>query len=57
MANKDKFKPHQDKKFNQAKGRRDGSTGKTSQQQTNRERNVGHKKAEEHSLRPKGNRG
>jgi hypothetical protein len=57
MAKKDNYGPHKDEKWNRARGRRDGSAGKPSQSGSNRERNVGHKKSEEHSIKPKGNRG
>lgn len=54
MANK---KLQDDPQYNKSRGRRDGEAGKTSQQNTNRERNVGHEKSEEHNIKPKGNRG
>jgi len=57
MAKKDKYEPHQDSSYNRSRGRRDGGSGQTSQQTSNRERNVSHSKAEEHSIRAKGNRG
>lgn len=56
MANK-KEKLQDDPQYNKSRGRRDGESGKSSQQTTNRERNVGHEKSEEHSMKSKGNRG
>jgi hypothetical protein len=50
-------KLQEDSQFNKSRGRRDGEPGKTSQQNSNRERNVGHSKAEEHNKTAKGNRG
>lgn len=44
-----------DDSFQRAHGRRDGDSPKPSQSE--RERNVAHKEAEEHSRVPKGNRG
>lgn len=41
--------------FQSSKGRRDG--GKPDRNDSGRERNVGHKKGEEHSRTTKGNRG
>jgi hypothetical protein len=52
-----KEKLQDDPQYNKARGRRDGEAGKSSQQNTNRERNVGHSKSEEHNIKPKGNRG
>jgi len=57
MGNKDNYEPHKDPSFNQAHGRRDGESGKSSQDETGRERNVGSKDAEEHSRVQKGNHG
>ena len=44
-----------DSQYNKARGRRDGSAGKP--KDTNRERNIGHSKGEEHSVKPKGGAG
>jgi hypothetical protein len=57
MGKKDNYEPHEDESFNRAQGRREGESGKSSHEETNRERNVGSKNAEEHSRVPKGNRG
>jgi hypothetical protein len=57
MAKKDKYEPHKDPSFNQSRGRREDEPAKTTQDTTNRERNVGSKQSEEHSRVPKGNRG
>ncbi len=45
--------------WNKARGRRNGSAGwfKSSKRGSGRERNVSHRRSEEHSRRPKGNRG
>lgn len=48
-------KKKNDEQWNKARGRRDGSDPKPKEPQ--RERNIGHKKGEEHSRTPKGNRG
>jgi hypothetical protein len=56
MADK-KTKLQDDPQYNKSRGRRDGNEGKTSQENTNRERNVGHSKSEEHSIKSKGNKG
>jgi len=55
MAKKDRYEPHKDESFNRSHGRQDGEAPK--EKESNRERNVGHKDAEEHSRVPKGNRG
>lgn len=57
MGKKDKFEDHKDESFNRAHGRRDGSSGTSSQEETQRERNVKADGGEEHSRVPKGNRG
>lgn len=57
MAKKDNYEGHKSESFNRAHGRRDGESGKTKQEETNRERNVAPKGGEEHSRIPKGNRG
>lgn len=44
-----------DSQRNKAKGRRDGAPAK--QNNSGRERNVGHNKGEEHSVKPKGGAG
>jgi hypothetical protein len=55
MSKKDRYEPHQDPSFNRSHGRQDGEPPK--EKAPERERNVGHKDAEEHSRVPKGNRG
>jgi hypothetical protein len=57
MGKKDNYEPHESEEFNRARGRRDGEAEKPSQEESERERNVGHEKAEEHNRIPKGNRG
>lgn len=53
MGNRSKKKEKlNSEQANKAKGRRDGS--EASQNNNGRERNVGHKNAEEHSIKPKG---
>jgi hypothetical protein len=54
MAKKDRYVPHQKSEFNKAQGRKTGEAPKEDSGQ--RERNVGHEKAEEHSRTAKGNR-
>lgn len=51
MSNKNKNKQNSEQR-NKAKGRRDGSSA--TQNNSGRERNIGHKKGEEHSVKPKG---
>jgi hypothetical protein len=53
MAKKDKYDAHADPSFNRAHGRRDGAPPKQNEPQ--REKNVGHGSAEEHSKTAKGN--
>lgn len=57
MANDKKNRLQDNPSFNKARGRRDGEAGKTRQETTNRERNIGHNKSEEHNRTAKGNRG
>jgi hypothetical protein len=57
MPDKKTEKLQDDPQYNKSRGRRDGEAGKTSQQTSNRERNVGHSNSEEHSKTTKGNRG
>ena len=54
MAKKDKYVPHQDPEFNKAQGRPSGEAPKSVASE--RERNVGHKEAEEHNRVEKGTR-
>lgn len=54
MAKKDKFAQHQNPDFNKAQGRKSGAPPKSPE--LGREKNVGHKNAEEHSRVQKGNR-
>lgn len=56
MATKNKYKAKENPGFNKSKGRKADDPGKTSQQTKGREKNVGHKKSEEHSLKAKGNK-
>ncbi|MFC1757024.1 hypothetical protein ACFLZC_02635 [Patescibacteria group bacterium] len=59
MSKKDRYVPHKSSSWNKGSGRRDGSSGssKSSKSGSERERNVKHDKGEEHSRKPKGNRG
>ena len=54
MSKKDKFVPHQKADFNKAQGRKSGEAPKSTEPE--REKNVSHKEAEEHSRVQKGNR-
>lgn len=56
MATKNKYKAKESPGFNKSRGRKPADAGTTSQQTKGREKNVGHKKSEEHSIKPKGNK-